>query len=167
MDPRIHELIEAKQIGAIALDTSVFDAQQRQLERGLLRRVAQFHRSDRVRVLIPDVVRRESLAHLARDAKEAQGGLARAVRKAARAQLLSRAALDQLRIIEDEIVAPTFAPEARLASWLGRTGADVLDVAARVDIRTLFDRYFAAQAPFAEAGEKKHEFPDAASAAGA
>lgn len=42
-----------------------------------------------------------------------------------------------------------------------RARAEVLDVAARVDMRTLFDRYFAAQPPFAESSKKKHEFPDA------
>ncbi|CAM2163107.1 DUF4935 domain-containing protein [Burkholderia cepacia] len=162
MDPRIVSLIAANQLGAIALDTSVVDAQQRNLEGGLLRRVEQFHRSDRVRLLMPDVVRRELLAHLAHDATEARRGFARAVRMAARAQVLSRDALDQLRVIEPQLVAPESAAETRLAGWLARTGTEVLDVAARVNMRTLFDRYFAAQAPFAEAGEKKHEFPDAA-----
>lgn len=49
----------------------------------------------------------------------------------------------------------------RMAGWLAGTRAEVLDVAMRVDMRTLFDRYFAAQAPFAESSKKKHEFPDA------
>ncbi|RQT37516.1 PIN domain-containing protein [Burkholderia contaminans] len=162
MDPRIVSLIAANQLGAIALDTSVLDAQQRNLEGGLLRRVEQFHRSDRVRLLMPDVVQRELLAHLARDATEARSGFARAVRMADRAQVLSRDALDQLRIIEPQMAAPESAAETRLAGWLARTGTEVLDVAARVDMRTLFDRYFSAQAPFAESGKKKHEFPDAA-----
>lgn len=85
MDTRIVELIAANQLGAIALDTSVFDAQQRNLEGGLLRRVEQFRRSDRVRVLMPDVVLREVEAHLRRDAADARNGLARAVRMATRA----------------------------------------------------------------------------------
>lgn len=75
MDTRIAAMIAANKVGAIALDTSVIDAQQRNLEGGLLRRVEQFHRSDRVRVLIPDVVRREVEAHLTRDAAEARRSL--------------------------------------------------------------------------------------------
>ncbi|AOI68733.1 PIN domain-containing protein [Burkholderia ubonensis] len=163
MDTRIAAMIAANQVGAIALDTSVFDAQQRNLEGGLLRRVEQFHRSDRVQVLIPDVVRREVQAHLAAEAAAAQSGFARAVRMAAKTGLLSRDALNELRVIESAMDEPAGAAEKRLAGWLARTRAEVLDVAARVDIRTLFDRYFAAQAPFAESSKKKHEFPDAAS----
>lgn len=161
MDTRIVDLIGANQVGAIALDTSVFDAQQRNLEGGLLRRVEQFHRSDRVRVLMPDVVRREVEAHLRRDAAEARSGLARAVRMAARAQLLSSDALDQLQIIEYQMDEPALAAATRMAGWLAGTRAEVLDIAARVDMRTLFERYFAAQPPFAESSKKKHEFPDA------
>ncbi|MFA8361779.1 PIN domain-containing protein [Burkholderia ubonensis] len=162
MDTRIAAMIAANQLGAIALDTSVFDAQQRNLEGGLLRRVEQFHRRDRVQVLIPDVVRREVLAHLTRDAEDARKGFARSVRLAAKAQLLSDDALEQLQIIEHEMVQPACVADVRMADWLSRTRADVLDIAARVDVRTLFDRYFAAQAPFAESSKKKHEFPDAA-----
>ncbi|MBN3815089.1 DUF4935 domain-containing protein [Paraburkholderia sp. Se-20369] len=161
MDPRIVELIAANQVGAIALDTSVIDQQQRNLEGGLLRRVEQFHRSDRVRVLMPDVVRREVQAHLTDEAKAARSGFGRAVRMAAKAQLLSPDALDQLQVIEYQMDEPEIAASMRMADWVARTRAEVLDVAARVDMRTLFDRYFAAQPPFAESSKKKHEFPDA------
>ncbi|RQV56329.1 hypothetical protein DF024_28900 [Burkholderia cenocepacia] len=161
MDTRIIELIATNRLGAIALDTSVFDAQQRNLEGGLLRRVEQFHRSDRVQVLMPDVVRREVEAHVQRDAAEARSGLARSVRMAARAQLLSSDALEQLRVIEYQMDEPALAARMRMEDWLAGTRAEVLDVAARVDMRTLFDRYFAAQPPFAESSKKKHEFPDA------
>jgi len=161
MDTRIIELIATNRLGAIALDTSVFDAQQRNLEGGLLRRVEQFHRSDRVQVLMPDVVRREVEAHVQRDAAEARSGLARSVRMAARAQLLSSDALEQLRVIEYQMDEPALAARMRMEGWLAGTRAEVLDVAARVDMRTLFDRYFAAQPPFAESSKKKHEFPDA------
>ncbi|WP_175958358.1 PIN domain-containing protein [Burkholderia sp. BCC0405] len=161
MDPRIVSLIAANQLGAIALDTSVFDAQQRNLEGGLLRRVEQFHRSDRIRVLMPDVVLREVEAHLRRDAAEARNGLARAVRMATRSRVLSSDALEPLQVIEYLMDEPATAASLRMAEWLAGTRAEVLDIAARVDMRTLFDRYFAAQPPFAESSKKKHEFPDA------
>ncbi|WP_175907400.1 MULTISPECIES: PIN domain-containing protein [Burkholderia] len=161
MDTRIVELIAANQLGAIALDTSVFDAQQRNLEGGLLRRVEQFRRSDRVRVLMPDVVLREVEAHLRRDAADARNGLARAVRMATRAGVLSSDALKQLQIIEYLMDEPVTAASQRMAEWVAGTRAEVLDIAARVDMRSLFDRYFAAQPPFAESSKKKHEFPDA------
>ncbi|VWD54740.1 hypothetical protein BLA18110_07969 [Burkholderia lata] len=162
MDPRIHDLIEAKQIKAIALDTSIFDAQQRRLEDGLLRRVEQFRSSPNVRVLIPDVVQRELTAHLTRDAAEARTALLRATRAPALADVLPIETIAQLRATAAQAMEPGVAAAARLTHWRERTDATVLDVAARVDLRTLFDRYFAAHPPFADAGDKKHEFPDAA-----
>ncbi|OXJ06908.1 PIN domain-containing protein [Burkholderia sp. AU6039] len=162
MDPRIHDLIEAKQIKAIALDTSIFDAQLRRLEDGLLRRVEQFRSSPNVRVLIPDVVQRELIAHLTRDAADARTALLRASRAPALADVLPIETIAQLRETAAQAVEPAAAAAARLTRWRERADATVLDVAARVDVRTLFDRYFAAQPPFADAGGKKHEFPDAA-----
>ncbi|KML15957.1 MULTISPECIES: PIN domain-containing protein [Burkholderia] len=162
MDPRTVSLIATNQLGAIALDTSTFDAQHLNLEAGLLRRVEQFHRRGRVQVLMPDVVQREVLAHLARDAAKARSTLARAVRMAVRTQLLAPDQLAQLQAAVDQAVEPAIAAEARMAAWLTRTRAEVLDVGARVDVRSLFNRYFEARAPFADATKKKHEFPDAA-----
>lgn len=162
MDPRIHELIEAQQIGAIALDTSIFDGQQRRLEDGLLRRVEQFQSTRNVEVLIPDVVQRELIAHLTRDAAAARTALLRATRAPDLEGLLPRAALTQLQTRAAQAINPPDAATARVMRWFERTDATVLDVAAHVDLRTLFDRYFAMQPPFADAGKKKHEFPDAA-----
>lgn len=162
MDPRIHNLIEAKLIGAIALDTSIFDGQQRRLEDGLLRRVEQFRATRTVTVLIPDVVQRELLAHLTQDAVAARTTLLRATAAPALTELLPEDVLARLQASAAEAGTPADAAAARLARWLARTDATVLDVAAYVDLRALFDRYFAAQPPFAKAGEKKHEFPDAA-----
>ncbi|WP_176100488.1 PIN domain-containing protein [Burkholderia cepacia] len=162
MDPRIHDLIEAKLIGAIALDTSIFDGQQRRLEDGLLRRVEQFRSSQNVEVLIPDVVQRELIAHLTHDAADARTALLRATRAPALVGLLPPEARTLLRTTATQAIQPGEAAMARVMRWFERTGATQLDVAARVDLRALFDRYFAVQPPFAEAAKKKHEFPDAA-----
>ncbi|MBN3506414.1 PIN domain-containing protein [Burkholderia cenocepacia] len=162
MDPRIHELIEQKLIGAIALDTSSFDAQQRRLEDGLLRRVEQFGFAKNVQVLMPDIVQRELLAHLTGDAAAARTVLLNATRAPALAGLLPSVTLTHLQAHAAQAAEPRDAATARLTRWLDRTKATVLDVAANVDLRMLFDRYFSAQPPFSEAGKKKHEFPDAA-----
>ncbi len=63
-----HRLADCREPGwrAIVVDTSIFDAQQSDLESGLLRRVEH----DRIRVLMPDVIRREAQAHLSRDVIE-------------------------------------------------------------------------------------------------
>ncbi|KVL32092.1 hypothetical protein WS98_21330 [Burkholderia territorii] len=162
IDSRIVSLIVANQVGAIALDTSVFDAQQRNLESGLLRCVEQFRSNERIRVLIPDIVRREVRAHPARDVAEASTGLQRAVQMVVKARLLSGDAALQFQIANHQTDEPALAAERRMVDWLAPTRAEVLDVAARTDMRVLFDRYFAAQAPFAESSKKKQDFPDAA-----
>ncbi|WP_107314892.1 PIN domain-containing protein [Burkholderia metallica] len=162
MDPQIRDLIESKEIGAIALNTSIFDGQQGRLEDGLLRRVEQFRSTQNVEVLMPDVVQRELIAHLTRDAADARTALLRATRASELVGLLPQDARTLLERSVAQALAPGDAATARVMRWLERTEATVLDVATHVDLRALFDRYFAAQPPFAEAGEKKHEFPDAA-----
>ncbi|WP_175842729.1 hypothetical protein [Burkholderia contaminans] len=79
MDTRIAAMIAANQVGAIALDTSVFDANRRIFEGGLPRRLEQFDASD-VQVLIPDVVTREVTAYLTREVEKARTVLQRGIR---------------------------------------------------------------------------------------
>lgn len=162
MDAQIYDEIAKNLIGAIALDTSVFDAKQLRLETGLLRRVEQFRDSDDVQLLIPDVVKREVIAHLVQDAAKARTELQRAVRLVEKERLLPTDAFEQLQAAANRLVDPTVAAHERMAGWIDRTKAQELDVADRIDLRSLFDRYFLAQPPFADSGKKKHEFPDAA-----
>lgn len=160
MDQKLLDEIADDLIGAIALDTSVFDANRLLLEAGLLRRLEQFDASD-VEVLIPDVVTREVTAHLTREADKALSILQRAIRLAASARLMQNGAQAQLEAIGMQTCESGDVSKARFDAWLERTRAHVLDTAARVDLRTVMDRYFAAQPPFAATGDKKHEFPDA------
>lgn len=163
MNEQIRDDVEKGSISAIALDTSVFDAKQLSLETGLLRRVEQFRDSNGVELLIPDVVKSEVLAHLVRDAGKARSELHRAVRLVEKERLLPADAYEHLRAAVGRVADPMAAATERMEGWLTRTQAQVLEVAARIDLHTLFDRYFKAQPPFAENGNKKHEFPDAAS----
>ncbi|BCG04738.1 hypothetical protein PPGU19_093060 (plasmid) [Paraburkholderia sp. PGU19] len=164
MDEAIRQQIEANEIGAIALDTEVFDAKQLTLEVGLLRRVAQFADSE-ISVLMPDVIAGEIEAHLLQAASEAQGKLKRAMRLIDHAKLLSlvgdaKPATQLLEQIADPAAAAEIASQ-RLAGWIERTGAVVLQASDHVTLDQVMLRYFGAQAPFAASGPKKHEFPDA------
>ena len=164
MDEAIRQQIEANEIGAIALDTEVFDAKQLALEAGLLRRVAQFADSE-ITVLLPDVIAGEVEAHLLQTASDAQGKLKRAMRLMEHAQLLSLVddatpATQLLDHIADPAAAAEIASQ-RLAGWIERTGAVVLHAGDHVTLDQVMLRYFGAQAPFAANGPKKHEFPDA------
>ncbi|WP_175905993.1 PIN domain-containing protein [Burkholderia seminalis] len=151
--------ISVDETGAIALDTSIFDQYKGRFDSGLLRRVTQFQYGGRVKVLVPDLIRREVLAHLTSDALTAAENLEKALRNAKFAQLVSPGDADQML---NSLGDPAGEAEHRLSEWLERTGAEVVNCAARVDLGRLFDRYFAAQPPFADTATKKAEFPDAA-----
>jgi hypothetical protein len=164
MDDVIRKQIKAKEIGAIALDTEVFNAKQFALESGLLRRVAQFADSE-IAVLLPDVIAREVEAHLLQAASDAQGKLKSAMRLVENAQLLSL--VDDVTSVM-QLLARTILPavateiaKQRLATWIEHTGAVVLRAGDHVTLDQVMLRYFGAQAPFAAIGPKKHEFPDA------
>ncbi|WP_175709131.1 PIN domain-containing protein [Burkholderia ambifaria] len=159
MNPEFTAQIAAGQIGAIALDASIFDKYKNRLDSGLLRRVEQFHYGRRVQVLLSDVTRGEVLAHLVRDARNTDADLRKALRDAEAAQLVSG---DRAAQLLRDAADPAVIAERRMADWVARTRAEVLDSAVRVDVRRLFERYFAAQPPFAASGDKKAEFPDAA-----
>ncbi|MGF6766258.1 hypothetical protein P3T24_006604 [Paraburkholderia sp. GAS33] len=147
--------------GAIVIDTSIFDQYQLELESGLLRRVEQFADGS-VKVLMPDVTRRELENHLIGKAEEAQTGLKRALRLSQRAGLINgiEAQCDAIAA-QATTEAAQSASRARLATWIQRTGARVIDCGRHVDVTTLMDHYFEARAPFAATGDKKNEFPDA------
>ncbi|WP_206996539.1 PIN domain-containing protein [Trinickia mobilis] len=164
MDQAILDDLQHGRIGAIALDTEVFDAKQLNLETGLLKRVAQFVDSE-ITVLLPDVVASEVEAHLRQAASEAQGKLKRAMRLMEQAQLLSLVdgATPAKQLLE-RIAEPAAATEVaseRLAAWIERSGAVVLHAGEHVTLDQVLLRYFDAKPPFAASGPKKNEFPDA------
>lgn len=164
MDDALLQEIHQGRIGAITLDTSVFDAQQLNLEAGLLRRVEQFH--DRsITVVLPDVIAREVETHLHDRTTEARGQLQRALRLARQAGLLDGIEDDAVKsALGPHIASPDAAPDiarSRLAGWIARTGAVIVQTGEHVSVNELMQQYFSAQPPFALNGEKKHEFPDA------
>ncbi|MBN3739051.1 MULTISPECIES: PIN domain-containing protein [Burkholderia] len=159
MDSMPAARILADEIGAIALDTSIFDQYKGRLDSGLLRRMTQFRYGGRVKVLMPDLIRREVLAHLTSDARTAAENLKKALRDAESAQLVSP---DHTRQLLNGLCDPAAEAERRLSEWVKQTRAEIIDCAARVDLGCMFDRYFAAEPPFADTVDKKAEFPDAA-----
>lgn len=80
MEARVLNQIANDEMRAIALDTSIFVAQQGRLETGLLRRVEQF-RDYPFEVLLVDVVQDELVRHLTDAAVQAQTDLRTALRK--------------------------------------------------------------------------------------
>lgn len=144
---------------AILVDTSVFDRNGRQLERGLLKQLEQFKGSAALLVL-PDIVLEELKLHLLDDTRAATDAMEKAIRDSRRNQTAPSALLDKLDDAAKER-SPEMIVEERIRRFLERTGAVVIRAAEYLDLKTLVDRYFAATPPFSATGKKKHEFPDA------
>ncbi len=157
-DAEISALIEAGRIGALALDTNVFEP-GRNLRSPIVRRLAQFAIRPE-RVLFSDVVANELIRHIAESAEETQ----RALKKHLRAHNLRwyrTAPHDEHKTLMLDQNPRSFA-EAEFERFCEALGADLLDAAVVPDItRLVLDRYFQDLPPFGHTEERKREFPDA------
>lgn len=160
MDDQLRSLIASGALGAITIDTSVFDAQRRGLEMGLLRRIEQF-RGYALKVLMVDVVQDELVRHIADDARNTQGALKSALKAVAGPWGVT----DTMRAEIIQLVGGGQGPEqqaaARVSAWLDRAQAIRLVASDLVTLPAVMELYFAGDPPFAMQGTKKHEFPDA------
>lgn len=157
---QITQEITVWKIGAISLDTSVFDGQQRNLERGLLKRLQQFNGSD-VKLILSDVVVKEVEAHLRKDAWEAQSSVKKALKLAGPSWQVSE---EQAKLVETTLYGaetPESIAKSRLDNYMVVTSAIVANAEDHVAVGDLVGRYFASRPPFADKETKKHEFPDA------
>lgn len=157
---QIQDEIEAGTICAISLDTSIFDAQQRSLEYGLLKRLHQFAGSP-VQVVMTDVVIQEIEVHLRKDASEAQASVKNAFKQVGQAWQTSVTQRDSAKILLFGTDSAETIAKKRVDAFIAATGAVIAKAKDHVEVGDLVDRYFAPLPPFANKETKKHEFPDA------
>lgn len=149
-----------KEYDAILIDTSIYDRNGLRLEKGLLSKLTQFKRSP-VNFLMPDVMKNEVKSHLQEKIIKSRNALEKSLNDAtdhlffqgstlndARAQLLDTSEVDNLA-------------DVRINAFIENTGAEVIDSGSLVSVSEVLKQYFTNQAPFAETGNKKCEFPDA------
>jgi hypothetical protein len=164
MSEAIRDMINDGTIGAIALDSQVFFEKQYALETGLLRRLEQFADGS-IALLIPQVVAEEVTSQMSGAITEAYSNLRRALRVAEQtnlASLLPEAAVLFAALNErGEALDARALAHDRIGSWKNRTGACILRSEGLVTLEEVMQRYFRTEAPFANSGAKKHEFPDA------
>lgn len=153
--------IASGKIGAISLDTTVFDSKQRNFRDPVLRSLSQF-KGGPVRIIIVDVISNEMCAHLEEEAVKTQRALKTAVRK----QKL-RWHRDQPVDEESKLLLTASSKDfarAEFNDFARHVGAEVLAVSDVPNaMQEMFCMYFAEKAPFGNASTRKHEFPDAAS----
>lgn len=160
MDEAIRQQIEANEIGAIALDTTIFDRHKGRLEAGLLRRLEQF-RDYAFKILLVDVIQDELERHLAEAVREAQTELKGALLNVVAQCAVSPADHARILTLANSNATPADVAAQRVASWIERSQTERVIATEYVDLPTVMLRYFAALPPFAAHGTKKHEFPDA------
>ncbi|WP_284943024.1 PIN domain-containing protein [Enterobacter sp. MEB024] len=145
---------------AILLDTSIYDQYGLKLEKGLLGKLSQFSRTSTT-FLIPDVIYNEVKNHLERKIRTSRGSLEKAFEEAGDHLFFDGSELNDAKrtLIEGREVEGL--GKSRLDRFVGVTDAEVLTTGDYVSVPELLERYFSSEAPFADTGKKKNEFPDA------
>lgn len=145
---------------AILLDTSIYDQYGLKLEKGLLGKLSQFSRTSTT-FLIPDVIYNEVKSHLERKIRTSRGSLEKALEEAGDHLFFDGSELNDAKktLIESKEVEGL--GKSRLERFVAVTDAEVLTTGDYVSVPDLLKRYFSSEAPFADTGKKKNEFPDA------
>lgn len=146
--------------GAITIDTSIFDQKGLRLESGILKTLEQFNGKPS-HLVLSEIVIREVHSHLKRKASDSREQVVKAIRESVMSLSVSE---ESAKIATESLVPPIDDAEVakkRLASFMDKTGAEIIPATGRVGLDEIIKKYFGAEAPFAPVGSKKNEFPDA------
>ncbi len=156
----IKNAISAGEIGAITLDTSIFDGSGLRLEGGLLQRMAQF-RGSAIKFVLSEIVAKEVTEHLAKAAQEAQSQFESVSRSLGKGWLVPQEKMDEIAANLFRGQSASDHAQVRFRDYVDSMGCEVIQVAEHVDVQELLRRYFAPESPFSHKESKKNEFPDA------
>lgn len=154
--------MKAKAYNAITLDTSVFENHGLKLDKGLLGSMSQFKAAPTVFVLT-DIVVKELTKHLEEKIKKSRVSLERAIEGIREHNLLDINELDGFKKKLNDANDCVEIAQSKVHEFVEVTGAVVIDSHNYVSVKVLVDKYFSNEPPFAAAGEKQKEFPDAIS----
>lgn len=151
--------IEAGEVKALTLDTSIFNQYGLDLRHPILESLSQFEGTD-IKVLFSDIVEREVQTHIAADAKATKDALKSALAKFGKTWKLSDAAPapSVAGMLDDD---PVEFARSQWKAFIETIGASVLLAVDHLPVRSLVESYFDASPPFEASGKKKAEFPDA------
>lgn len=149
---------------AVTIDTNIFDAAKFNLgDASTLRILENYVRRGKIKVVLSDIVVRESKRHIAARVKEVCGIVNTARNSALKVyneHLISSIGMNEMfRIVEseDDIIAKE---EKVFDDFLCAIDAEILGTDL-IDINSVLSDYFGTKPPFEESGKKKSEFPDA------
>ena len=149
---------------AVTIDTNIFDAAKFDLcDTSPLKTLENYVKNGKIKVVLSDIVVRESKRHIAARVKEVCGIVNTARNSALKVyneHLISSIGMNEMfRIVEseDDIIAKE---EKVFDDFLCAIDAEILGTDL-IDINSVLSDYFGAKPPFEESGKKKSEFPDA------
>jgi PIN domain len=158
-DAELQLAIESNRIGAVSLDTSIFDGSDCNLTYKLFTSLKQFAGTG-VQFLLVDVVCGEVKSHIAERAASAATQLRAAAREFKEAWR-DIEGLDRVLAAAGDLSDPIKAAEDQLERYRAETEFQTLRSSDFVDLDLLLAQYFKPSPPFASSTEKKSEFPDA------
>lgn len=149
---------------AVTIDTNIFDAAKFDLsDNGTIRLLENYVKSGKIKVVLSDIVIRESKKHIAEQVKKVCG-----IVRTARADalnisnelLISSIGLNEMLTIvrnKDELIAKS---EKEFDDFLRAVDAEILG-SELIDVNAVLNDYFGTEPPFEKSEKKKSEFPDA------
>jgi hypothetical protein len=156
----MQQMIVDGAIGAISLDTSIFDQFACNLESPSLEALEQFVGSS-VQVILTDVVLGEVRSHLAKSATEATARLTNALKDFSRSRKGRRVASKKAAELLDVSADIAGEVEAWMTEYLEQVHAVTLTAGEFVSPDLLLADYLTSNPPFENTKAKKAEFPDA------
>lgn len=149
-----------EKFSAIILDTSIYDQYGLKLEKGLLGKLTQFSRTE-TKFLLPDVIYNEVRKHLEKKIKASRGALEKALEEAGDHLFFEGSELNDAKSMLVDGKEIEGLGKSRIDRFVAATKAINLKTGDYVSVPELLGRYFSSEAPFADTGKKKNEFPDA------
>lgn len=140
--------------------TSIFDAQGLRIESGLLKQLEQFQDSS-IKLILSEVVKKETLSHLVEKAKATQKKLEASLKEAKDYWRVEDQNLENIRKLVFDGHEPQEIASERFNQFAGLTSLKTVEAQNHVMVGNLLRRYFKAEPPFSETSNKKNEFPDA------
>lgn len=156
----LERMVNDGEIGAISVDTSIFDRFSCDLDSRSLSALEQFVGSP-VAYILTDIVLGEVRGHMVRDAETATGAVKSALKSLTRSRRVNRAALNAVPVnlgLDDDIHQEV---DQRVAAYVDQMGATKLTAGEFLNPDLLVDDYQGTLAPFENGKGKKNEFPDA------
>ncbi|CAE6906237.1 PIN_12 domain-containing protein [Ectopseudomonas oleovorans] len=141
---------------AIAIDTSIYQRHGFKFDQGLLKTLEQF-KGKPAGLLIPEIVAREIIDHIAQKANEAAIQLERAHKNYDE----EFGSLKENNFHASQHQSGEEVAKRKFASFVKNTGAKIIKTEGLLNVQKLIDCYFNKTPPFPATGKKKSEFPDA------